>query len=284
MGRTLYLNGSRGKGLAVLRDGPSVLIASREKACRRVPVRLIGRVVIMGNVRVDARAITLFTGNDVPVVFLSRTAEEVAVAIPYNHRLPAHYEQQKVFLESQHNTGRFKEWADTKRMVIQSNVLKRMFRSLAGILRYGVGEGNYQELLSGMKPSDEEQWETVTNVVHNLLRGLIIEHLMKAGLDPHLGVVHRRHNFGLALDICHIMGAESDVQCLQFFRRAGDRPYIEKKGRRWVVTDAGMLNIVQRFENRRRTLDSLVAQIIDEIFELMRELNTSKIWLEKPGA
>jgi len=276
MGRTLYLKDGGGKGLTVLRDGPSVLITSRGKASRRVPARLMSRVVIIGNVRVDAAAITLFTENDIPVVFLNRSAEEVAVVVPYNHRLPDHYERQKVFLESLQNAGRFRKWADTRRMLIQSNVLRRIYRSLAPRLKYGIGEGNYQELLSGMKPQDEERWMAVMNVVNNLLRGLIVGHITKAGLDPHMGVIHRRRNFGLVLDICYIMGAESDMQGLQFFRCAKNNNYIEKKGQRWTVTDAGMRNIIQRFENRRQSLENMTAQIIDEIFELMRELNTSR--------
>lgn len=274
MGRTLYLNATR-QNLLVLRDGPSVCIRRRERAPQRVPVRLLGRVVIIGNVRLDAGAITLFAENDIPVVFMNRAAEDVAVAIPYNHSLPTHYRAQKIFLESERNISRFKEWADTKRMVIQVNMLKRLYRWFGG---YVIGEGNYQELLSRKKPRDEWKWTTVTGIVTNLFRGLIIERLIKADLDPHLGVLHRRHNFGLALDICYIMGAESDMQGLQFFRCTRKHPYMETRGSNWKITDAGMRNIIQRFENRRAALSDMVDNVIDELFELMRELNTGS-WM-----
>ncbi len=52
MGRTLYLN--ENKGLTVLRDGPSVWIKEDGKAGRRIPARLVGRVVVIGNLRLEA--------------------------------------------------------------------------------------------------------------------------------------------------------------------------------------------------------------------------------------
>lgn len=273
MGRTLYLNENR--GLRVLRDGPSVWIKWMDRAGQRVPVRLISRVVIIGNVKLDSGTITLFTENNVPVIFMNFSGEELAVAIPYNHRLARHYEEQRVFIETKENSERYTNWANTKRMVIQVGMLRRLFnKKIAHKIRFGLGEGNYQELISQMKPPDEDKWMVVTGIVSNLFRGLIIEHLLRADLDPHLGVIHRRHNFGLALDICYIMGGESDTQGLQFFRCGKDKPYMERRGNGWAVTDTGMKNIIQRFENRREALTSMIEGIIDELFDLMRELRT----------
>ncbi|MEW6108115.1 MAG: CRISPR-associated endonuclease Cas1 [Nitrospirota bacterium] len=273
MGRTLYLSENR-DDILVVRDGPSVLIKGRETAGRRVPVRLLGRVIIIGNIRIDAGAITLFAENDIPVVFMNRKSDETAVAIPYNHRLPTHYEEQRVFLANEENIRRYEHWAGTKRMVIQVNMLRRIYRAIAPKIKYGLGEGNYQEVLSHMKPKSEEKWQIVMGIITNLFRGLIVEHLLKADLDPHMGVIHRRHNFGFALDVCHIMGAESDMQALQFFRRAEDSDYIERAKDGWRITNYGMRNIVHRFENRRKELHNMAEGIIDELFELMRELRT----------
>jgi hypothetical protein len=269
MGKNLYLN-EDGSGIVVKRDGPSVWITSRSSAGRRIPARLLGRVVIIGNVHLDAGAITLFTDNDVPVVFMNRSSDESAVAIPYNHRLAKHYEEQKVFLESPQNTSRYECWAKTKRMTIQLKVLNRLFKKTR--LNHEIGEGNYQMLLKGFKPDNEEQWTIVSDIVANLFRGLIIEHLIKADIDPHMGVIHRRHNLGLALDICYIMGAEGDTQSLQFFRSARNEPFIHERHGRWETTGSGMRNIIHRFENRAEALHTMVDNIIDELFELMREL------------
>lgn len=272
MGRTLYL--SENKGVRVMQDGPSVWVKWMDNSGQRIPVRLVSRVVIIGNVKIDSGAITLFTENDVPVVFMNHSGGEVAVAIPYNHRLAKHYEEQKVFLETPENSGRYRKWAETKRMVIQVDVLKRLFRKIDYEIRFGVGEGNYQELLASLKPSDEDRWLTVSGVIANLFRGIIIECLIKADLDPHIGVLHRRHTFGLALDLCYVMGGESDLQGLQFFRSPFVELYMKRRDGQWRLTETGMKNIIQRFENRRAALTNMVEMVIDELFELMRELRT----------
>lgn len=215
MGRSLYLNDSL-KGLTVLRDGPSIWIKHKFTAGWRIPARVIGRVIVIGNIRIDAGAITLFAENNIPVIFRNRTGEEIAVVIPYNHRLPTHYEEQKILLQSEKNILRYTDWAKTKRMTSQLKVLSRLFKNRAFGFYNEIGEGNYQLILKNLKP-EEPKWLVITELITNLLRGLIIERLMKADLDPHTGVIHRRHNFGLALDICYIMGAEVDMQALQFF-------------------------------------------------------------------
>jgi len=292
MGKTLYLN-ENNNDLLVKRDGPSVWITGKERAGQRVPARVLSRVVIIGNVRLDAGAVTLFTENNIPVLFMTRSAEEVAMAIPYNHTLPAHYEEQKVFLASKEHIERYEKWANTKRMIIQINIMKRLYRSLSKEFNRGIGEGNYRKLISNIKPVNDEKWLVVKRIVNHLLRGMVIEHLLKANLDLHTGIICRRHSFGLALDICYIMDAESDMQSLQFFRKsdlparclsampaaqggtqASNKSYMEIKNNRWVVTDLGMKNIIHRFENRKNALSNMVENIIDELFELMRELRT----------
>lgn len=287
MGRTLYLN-ENDNDLMLRRDGPSLWVKAKEKAGQRIPVRVISRVVIIGNVKLDSDAITLFAENDVPVVFMNHRADEVAVAMPYNHRLPKHYDKQKVFLENDNNTARYENWASTRRMLIQANVVKRLYPEIAHMVRRGIGEGNYQELIRQKKPSNEEQWSVAAGIVNNLFRGLIIEHVLKADIDPHLGVLHRRHNFGFVLDICYILGAESDMQCIQFFRpvcpagrsdnkgrEAGSTcSFMEKRQNRYRVTGAGFRDIIHRFENRRAALHNMVENTIDELFELIRELRS----------
>lgn len=272
MERSLYLNDNL-RGLTVLRDGPSVWIKDRATAGRRIPVRLVSRVTVIGNVRIDSGAITLFAENNIPVIFMHRTGEEIAVVIPYNHRLPTHYEEQKVLLQSEENIQRYTHWAKKKRMTIQLKVLSRFFKNRAFRFYNEIGEGNYQLILKNLKP-EEPKWLVVSELITNLLRGLIIERLMKADLDPHTGVIHRRHNFGLALDLCYIMGAEVDMQASQFFRSPESTTWMIKKSDRLELTGQGIKNIIHRFENKRLIVTEIVEGIIDELFELIRELRT----------
>lgn len=271
MGRTLYLN--ENKGLTVLRDGPSIWVREDGRAGRRIPVRFVGRVVIIGNLRLEAGVITLFTENDIPVTFINHRGDGLAVAIPYNHQLPRHYEEQKVFLENDGNINRFKSWLYSRRKEIQLNVIKRLSKGIAGVfLAKGFRERDYQRIIERFKPSKDEQWKVVYGIVSNLFREMIIGSVLKADLDPHLGVLNRRHNFSLALDTCHVLEPEIEIQCIQFLRTAKEKGYILRDQDSWSVSKDGTRDIIHRFENRRKQTHEIVEKLIDDIFELMREL------------
>jgi CRISPR/Cas system-associated endonuclease Cas1 len=281
MERTLYLN--ENKGLRVFRDGPSIWIKEEGKAGRRIPARLVGRVVIIGNIKLEAGVITLFTEKDVPITFLNHRGDAVAVAMPYNHHLPRHYEEQKKFLETEENTNRFKTWLYSKRKEIQLSVIKRISKRTAEIfIEKGFRERDYKSLINEFKPfqqsgsGGDEKFKVVYGTVSNLFREMAIGCILRADLDPHLGIYHRRHNFGFALDICHILEAEIDIQTIQFLKIAKDKcqpaEYITKDSEGWIITKEGMRNIVQRFENRRKELQEGVERLLDDVFELMRDL------------
>lgn len=271
MDRTLYLNENR--GLTVLRDGPSIWVKENGKAGRRIPARLVGRVVIIGNLRLEAGVITLFTNSDIPVTFINHRGDAVAVAIPYNHHLPRHYEEQKVFFETEGNIDRYKSWLYARRKEIQINVIRRISKGVAELFAAkGFREQDYHRVIEKFKPSKDEQWKVVSRVVSNLFREMIIGYIVKADLDPHLGILYRRHNFSLALDICHILESEIDMQCIQFLKTEREKGYMVKDSNGWSVSKEGMKDIIHRFENRRKPIHVIADKLIDEIFELMREL------------
>lgn len=271
MEKTLYL--SESKNIEVLRDGPSIWVKEDGKAVRRIPARLIGRVVIIGNLRLEAGVITIFTENEVPVTLMNQRGEELAVIMRYNHHLPTHYEEQKLLLKTEGNIHRVKTWIISRRKAVQISIVKRLSKEHARrFYNHGFREKDYQSLLSKFKPSNNEKWKTISNIVSNLFRELIIGCVMRAGLDPHLGVLYRRCNFSFALDICHILEAESDIQCIQFFKTSRNKNHILKDEKGWYVSREGMKDIIQRFENRKRFLYMTVERLIDDIFEIMREL------------
>ncbi|MEK6673967.1 MAG: CRISPR-associated endonuclease Cas1 [Nitrospirota bacterium] len=273
MEKSLYLNESR--GLEILRDGPSIWIRQEGKAGRRIPARLIGRVVIIGNLKLEAGAITLFTENDIPVTFMNMRGEETAVTIPYNHNLPRHYEEQKIFLETENNIQRVKNWIFAERRLLQLETMKRLSKGAAAVFTSkGFRESDYQRFIDAYIKGGQESWKIVNGVVSNLFREMIIGSLIEADLDPHMGVLHRRHNFGLVLDICHMMGAAEDLQSLQFLRLCKDKAYMLKSQQGQSVTKEGMKDIIHRFENRRKALYETLGRILDDLFELMREMRT----------
>ncbi|GBD96669.1 MAG TPA: hypothetical protein ENG83_10840 [Nitrospirae bacterium] len=271
MGRTLYI--SQANKPVIKRDGPSIWVKEEGRAGRRIPARLVGRVIVIGNVRLDSGTITLFADNNIPITFMNRRADESAVVIPYNHRLPDHYKEQKVLLDSEGTILHYQKWATAKRILLQLNMLRRYVPPLAAKLEIkGFGEGNYQEILKGIRKVKERKWLAVNGIITGIFRNVIIESLIHSGLDPHLGVIHRRHNFGLALDICYIMGGESDMQTLQFFHSVNLRELIKNETGHWVMTDRGIRNIAHRFENKRKEVKEKAEDIIDELFDLIREM------------
>lgn len=271
MDRTLYLNEK--EKLAVFRDGPSICVKESGKAGKRIPARFVGRAVIIGNIRLESGVITLFTDNGIPVTFLNRQGDAVAVAMPYNHQLSRHYEEQKIFLETKENVERFKGWLYSKRKEIQIKGVKGLSKWTAELFAMnGFRERDYQKFMEEYRHYKDERWKVVYGIVSNLFREMIIGCLYKSDLDPHIGVLHRRHNFGLALDICYVLEPEIDIQCIQFLRTADGTGQILKEQTGWLVSKDGIKNIIHRFENRRTRLQEKVEKLIDGIFELMREL------------
>lgn len=273
MGKTLYLN--ENQGLNVMRDGPSVLIQRQDKAKQRVPARLISRMVVIGNVRIDAGTITLFTENDIPVVFVSRNAEKVAVALPYDHRRSIHCNEQAVFLKSEDCRKEFRIWAGMWRMEIQLELIRHFYRRyIRHEITSVMDEKEYQEVIAYLKPADDEKWEVVSGLVGSLFLSLMIEHLLKAGLNPHIGILHEMYHLGLAHDLCHVMGAEIDLQCLKFFKSTIYNPPKGVTYKRHLLTEQCIRSIVHRFEHSRQDLDEMTGNVISDLLELMRKLNT----------
>lgn len=271
MDKTLYL--SEAKGLEVLRDGPSLWIKQESKAGRRIPARLVSRVIIIGNVRMDSGVITLFTENDIPVTLMDTKGDEVAVTVPYNHKLPRHREEQKICLKNEECIKIFNLWLVSQRRRVQLSAVKRLSESkLATFRSIGFREKEYQDFISGYKRSTERRWLAVNSLVSNLFREMIIAALVKTGLDPHIGVLHRRHNFSLALDICHILGPEEDLQTIQFFAGGASKAYISENNDGVGGSKEAIKDIIHRFENRRRALLNMTEKIIDDYFDLMRDL------------
>jgi len=268
MEKTLYL--VEKKEIKIRRDGPSLWIEMDGKAGRRVPVRLIEQVIIMGSIEISTDVITLFSEENVPVTFLNRRGREIAVALPYNHKMARHSPEQNIFLSHETNTMQFLAWVRSKRRRIQLNVIRRLSEDL--FIQYrekGFREEDYRSVIQRQIAVSPVKWNIVMNVIAGLFRELVMARLLKAGLDPHKGVMHRRHNFGLALDLCHILSPEGDMQCIQFFKKQKWNVFFIEKN---SLHQEGIRNIIQRFENRKDALLEMTEKLIDGIFELMRDL------------
>jgi CRISPR/Cas system-associated endonuclease Cas1 len=273
MDKTLYLSEKR--GLQVRRDGPSVWVTETGKAGRRVPVRLVSRVVIIGNLRVESAIVTLFTEHNVPVTFMNRRGEELAVAIPFNHQLPHHYEEQKALLDDEENVERFRQWTCRERRRLQLETIERLSSAAAPIYKSkGFRDRDYDEFIHryAMMAGTIPERKLAEGIITGLFREMVVGELLKADLDPHLGVVHRRHNFGLALDICSILEPEIHLQAIQFLRAAKGRSFMLQGPGHDVLSKDGMKDLIHRFENKRVAQQACIGAILDGLFELIREV------------
>ncbi|MDH7514065.1 MAG: CRISPR-associated endonuclease Cas1 [Clostridiales bacterium] len=272
MGRTLYLTET--EKFRCTADGPSIWIDWEKRAGQRVPLRLISRCIIVGNIHLESGLICLLASNNIPIIFTNASGHELAIAVPYNHHLPRYWRDQRVFLETRKNRERFIDWARIKRMVLQLSLLRLLFPERANTFIRDISERDYQELVSSFKPREEAKWKTVKRFIENLFRSLIIESLVEAKLNLDLGIIHRYHNLGLALDFGYVLEPRVDEQGIEFFRDTRGNALLLKQERTWCLTKEGVKEAIQRFEKKREENEDVIANTLDEFFLLMRELRS----------
>ena len=271
MDRTLYLNEK--KGLVVTRDGPSLWIREKDKAGMRIPARLVNMVFIVGNIKIDAGAITLFTENNTPVTLMNKQGEAVGVVMPYNHHFPDHYDEQKRFAERDENPEAFRQWVASMRRETQLAVMKKLdWDTAQSFLSKGFKEHNYAEIIDLRRQSKEGEWKTVHDAARNLLMELVIREIMTANLDPHMGIIKKNCNFGFALDLCSAIEPEADLLTFQFFTSCRWHDFISSAGKRRTLTKEGWKNVVHRFENRKMLIAGRLDSIIRGYFGLLRQV------------
>jgi hypothetical protein len=271
MDRTLYLNEKH--GVEIRRDGPSLWIRERGKAGYRIPARHVGRVVIMGNIRMDAGVISLFTEEHIPVAFLSRQGKELAVCMPYNHYLPRHYEEQKLLFSSPEHTRLFRQWLLSVRRSNQLEALKQLSEEKARVYsRVGFRERDYDEIVRSLLFDGEPQWRAARTVVEGFLHETIIRALLRADLDPHLGVTNKRHNFALALEFSWALGGEIDLQTVNFLNTAHFHGPSWRSPDGFIILKDGLKALIEHFEKRKDAVHQLIERMIDDLFSLIRDI------------
>lgn len=235
------------------------------KSPRRVPVRLVDKIIIIGNIRVSTDAIHLCAENQIPILFAAKDHTEKAILLPYNHKLPQHYKEQRIILQSSETLRRYKKWIYTRTTVARLDVLKALFSGFN--FPSEIGDGNYQFIINKFK-SNKPYWDTVQDIVTNFIRAVLAGKIIKAGLDIHLGIIHRRVNFGLLLDLCIIFEPEADFQTVRFYKEDN----LEKMFYDGKLSETGIKNIIDRFESRRQYISNTAETVIDELFEIIKDV------------
>lgn len=272
MEKTLYL--CEKEKMHIIADEKSVLVKEKGLSFRRVPAREIGRVVIIGNVLIESSAITLWTENFVPVTFLSKSGEILAVVMKYWEDKWDKFKYQKIFLNDEWRFFKFKQFADAKRKNYMLSLMIDFDRKRAERYRnYGFKVADYKDFLKRKIRLNEKVVQSVKSLITGLLTEFLQQQIVFLGFDPHCGIINRRVNFGFVKDIMYMMIAERDRQVIMFNFNKEGKDILEIKGRKSVIKSEFIAEIINRFENRRPLIKKAFDSIMDDFFVLIREVN-----------
>lgn len=263
--RTLYLI-ERGNGTTVSRDGPSVLIERKFTAPVRIPADYIDKVVIYGNVVVDAFSITLFSSKFTPILIIGRR-DESSIILPNTDEIKSYLKYQTMMLESKKNTEIFTNWVYQKRTENQKKILNSLFKSIS--IRFEAGDDNYYAFIDKIKPSDF-LWTAVRGIMRNLIIITILSKLIKFKLDPHIGVIHQGYHYGLVYDMYEIYEPIADYLTFQFFYADGVNVDFSTKPE---LDYDKLIFIVDKFENIREELEYDIHTSITYYLSFLRNIN-----------
>jgi CRISPR/Cas system-associated endonuclease Cas1 len=208
MDRTLYLNESDRVKLVV--DGPSLWVTPKGKAGRRIPARLIGRVVIFGNVRVGIDMIVLFAARGIPVSFYSRKGEPLATALP---RMPVpgvNADRLRDAMETAGGMERLADWMKSRRTAFMLEWLREAGHPMAAAIESsGLDEASY-ERAAARRFGDAARYAETAGLLRGMVEETALNVIVKAGLDAHIGIRQNGRDFGLCADFGWIMRGEID--------------------------------------------------------------------------
>ncbi|MCP9450491.1 MAG: CRISPR-associated endonuclease Cas1 [Nitrospira sp.] len=257
MDRTLFLN--ERPGLSVRRDGPSLWIDQPGLAGRRVPVRLIRRVLIAGNVSLDTESLTVFAERGVPVTLIGRNGQPVAMVVSCASSL---------FVRRGLQIGAIEHPPVRERIASWLRAWERGRRLALATDLDSVTAARWRR--HGMRTLEYEQWVQrlgrlcgatlrQRRLFHAAVDTLILDRITETGWDPHVGVIHRGESLGFVKD------------CAMAIRADADRLWLEQ-GRLADRSDVALsFDVAKSFEQHRSHLVRLLSRLLDQYGELLRE-------------
>jgi CRISPR/Cas system-associated endonuclease Cas1 len=238
MERTLFLN--ERTGMSVRRDGPSLWIERPGAAGSRVPLRLIRRVLISGNVALDAESLTTFARRGVPIMFARRGLQAGALEHSgVRERLSA-------WLSA---------WERGRRLALATRldpVTALQWR------RQGVRAEDYESWIHRQRRLRGLSLRRRA-VFHATADTLALDRITDAGWDPHLGVAHRGEPLGFVKD------------CAMAIRADADRIWLESGTLAGGTGSALSEDVAAFFEQQRPRLTRLLTRLLEQYAELLRE-------------
>lgn len=272
--RAAYLNSK--DTTYITAEGTRLVIIGPQNKTRKIPAKYLNVVYTRGKSVIDSSALCLLTSANIPLI-IKGIREKEAILLPYNHRIHKFHREQRIILKSRTNLNRYLNWLERQKRLQEISVMDKF--SHIGLDR-DIGEGDYQIWLNNFlvkikQNYENKSWRYVRFQIRYLFRGLIVEALLRAKLDVHLGGYHRRVNFGLVLDFNYVLDPRIDEQNILFFCQKSWTDFLTKTSENQIIlTDEGFKNIVHRFENKKIQTYDILESIIDDYLYLVRELRT----------
>lgn len=257
MERTLFL--TEQAGMRVRRDGPSLWIERPGLAGSRVPVRLVRRVLISGNVALDAESLTAFARRGVPITLVSRDGEPLAMVVGCATGLVARRGLQAGALEHPRVRERvsawLRAWSRGRQLVLATRIDPV---TAARWRRDGVRQPDYE---GWVQHQGRRRGAALRRrgLFHAAVSTLVLDRIAEAGWDPHLGVAHCGEPLGFVKDCAEAIRADADRIWLESGTLAGGT------GRALSVDVAGL------FEQQRPRVNRLLTRLLEQYAELLRE-------------
>lgn len=257
MDRTLFLN--ERPGLRVSRDGPSLWIEQAGRAGQRVPVRLVRRVIVAGNVALDAGSLALLAERGIPVALFDRHGTPQAVVLGLRDGLRQRRARQVALSEDREKHERIVAWLDAWERGRQWRLLRRLDPARAHLWRR-----------TGFRSCDYEQWIAVEArargrspqlrmFLRGMLQALVASEILSAGWDPHAGVRQRSTLLGFVKDCTSALHPDAD----QLWLTAPAAPDQSQS----VLTRA----VAAHFDAARGRMETLVRVMLDQFARLLWE-------------
>jgi hypothetical protein len=269
MGKTLYLTESR--TTRVKRDGPSLWVVRDGEAGWRIPARAVGRVVVAGNVALEASVITLFADRGVPMTFLSEETGAWATVLGVRDNPDRPRRRQAALPLCEEASRRVQDWLDYHNRKVWREVLRDSTpASACKGFPWGNRKSTWETALPTICRAEPAQVHVVFCVVGGLFHAVLLERVLAAELDPHIGVLEPRKDFALVGDLLYALEGEVARQVIGFFRSEERGKGLALRQRSWRVTPDGLRASAHRFENRRDAVARQIDALIDRYLALLR--------------
>lgn len=256
MDKTLYV--SENPTIRIRRDGPSLWIEQDGSAGRRIPARLIRRVIIRGNVSLDSGSLLLFTERGVPITLIRQDGRCRAVVLPIHGGNERRRARQRSTWEDPEKRERLVAWLAAWEHGRRVALITRLDPSQVRLWKHtGFRGEDYDAWLAErfdlcLKENGERAFAA------SLLFEYILAHVTGEGWDPHVGIRHAAGPLGFVHDVTDALGAEADRVWIDAMSR-GPAPL------------ATSYSLVRECERARPRLDKLLRTLLRQYERILWE-------------